>query len=537
MSHRTLTAPPPRWRRSPRSTTLPYTLAVLCALGCLPKLRELTGSLAQPDGGSAGSNGAGTSGNEAGATPNTLLGDAGAADAGSDAGCPSTACPPFFRSLDDTVLALLADSITLNAETAINTRYLVLNHRRSAGVCGAELDAERWALSKLLNGTSTVFELRQPYALDPEQTLYRIDLRDYGWDRAVSVGGVSFGDAWEALAVEIPFALPFEGPQAYLLVSNTGTTIPFLPADAFVRAASSGEMYYALTGAPATLSQLLTALPVDVQGDVTQRRAARAGFRASRESGLERVVERHPFAAGRVYWQATDLAAGSDPLGNPLTFTAASTLAVYGLPNRMPAFFIADAAGNRQNTINHGGGVLQNAVSCLGCHLEGVLPALDEVRPYAASSSLSASDLTRVNDLYLPADELSELFETDRATYATALGAAGAPVCSGACCGPSVDPVSATAQRFDAELSFADVLGDLFTTPETFAAGAYLLDPRLAALQSGGTIARATFAELYVASLCVLATLPVQGQVPRNLPAAVLCDPSLAPPAPPDAGP
>jgi len=543
MSQRTDSPPARSWHRFRGLTTLSCILAVWCALGCLPELREATASVTQAGGGgSSSSTGSGGGAPEAGATPNVSSADAGAAEAGADAGCPAPACPPFFLSFDAAILALLADSITLDADAAIYTRYLVLTHRRSAGVCGDALEAERWSMSKLLNSTSTVFEVKPPYALDPERTLYRIDLRDYGWDRPVNIGGVAYTDGWEAVAALVAFALPFTGPQADLLKENTFTTLPFLPADGVVKAASSGELYYALTGAPATLSQLLTALPVDVQADVAQRTTVRAGLRASGESGLNRVVERHPFAAGRVYWQASDLAAPGDPLTDPLAFTAANTLAVYGLPNRLPAFYIADAAGNRQNQLSLGGRVLENAISCLGCHLEGVLPAVDQVRPAVASDpgNLSSDELRRVNDLYAPADQLAEFFETDRTTYSSALTAAGAPTCSGVCCGPAIDPISVTAKRFDSDLSFADVLGDLATTAETFAAGAYLLDPELAALQSGGTISRTKFSELYALSLCVLATLPVQGLVPRNIPDAALCDalrnPPPSPPSGPDAG-
>jgi hypothetical protein len=506
-------------------TRLGYVLALLPLIGCLPRLREGHLNRSEPD---SGSRNAEPVREDSEAGPALNDGDAGAsaqADAASDAGCPTSACPPFVMSFDAIYLAALADLITFGAEDQVYTRYLSLANRRGAGVCGAALENERRALTKLLNSSSRYFQLGQPVAIDSERTLYRIDLRDYGWNQATVVNGASFTDGWEALLSRVPSAVAFTGDQADDLARSTESKVPLLMADAFIEAASSTELYYALTGAPATLAQLLASLPVNVQADVAQRTAQRAGLTISAESGLERVVERHAFASSRVYWQASDVAAGG-VRDNPLAFTASRTLALYSLPNRLPAYFVADGAGNRQTQWTLAGQTLADVASCMECHLEGVLPVADQVRDYVAAnaSGFSAEDLTRVNDLYVPASSLSAVLEADRAVFAGALAASGAATCSGACCAPPADPISAGVARYRADLTLEQVIGDLGTTRAAFDAAAYLLDPRLAALRDGGTIERASFLELYTKTLCVLAELPVNNQVPRNLPDLAVCD-------------
>ncbi len=497
------------------------------ASGCLPKLEKSVAMMSSTNGGTGG-----ISSTPAQRDAGPLLDADAGPDMELDAGCAEP-CAPYFMSLDALHLALLADVITLTPSETINTRYLVLTHRRNTGVCGTTLERERWAMTRLLNSLSTFFQIQLPEPIDPEQVIYRIDLRDYGWNRPVTLNGVPYADGWEALISRVPSALRFVGDQADDLVADTATSVPFLMADAFVAAASSGDLYYALTGAAGTLPELLASLPVDVPADIEQRTAQRAGFATSAESGLGRVVERHAFAAGRVYWQAADLAAGADVLGNPLGFQASHVLALYSLPNRMPAYFIANAAGARLAQLELGGRALSGGISCMGCHSQGVLPVVDEVRAFvdANRGALSPEDAMRVSDLYVPSEQLSALVEGDRATFAAALDASGRQACEGTCCDRDDEPLSSVVQRYQGNLGLEDALGELGTTREAFDAGAHLIDPRLAALREGGSLDRETFNELLLPSLCVLASIPVAGQVPRNL-----LDPASCAAGPRDAG-
>src|SRR6185436_7263521 len=87
--------------------------------------------------------------------------------------------------------------------------------------------------------------------------LYRIDIRDYGWARAIDLdddGDTDQADGWAALlAGTAPYAVELVGPEASALTSETGAPVAFLPVGAFVQAASTGDLYRALLGVRANI--------------------------------------------------------------------------------------------------------------------------------------------------------------------------------------------------------------------------------------------------------------------------------------------
>jgi hypothetical protein len=100
---------------------------------------------------------------------------------------------------DELYATIASDLARLDAEDAPFTRYLSLANQANADGCGPVLDGARAALDKLVNSVSLNTRLTEPIPIDVNETLYRIDLRDYGWDRAIAVDGASFADAWEAI--------------------------------------------------------------------------------------------------------------------------------------------------------------------------------------------------------------------------------------------------------------------------------------------------------------------------------------------------
>src|SRR3954470_14322280 len=82
--------------------------------------------------------------------------------------------------------------------------------------------------------------------IDADQTIYRLDLRDFDWNRPIAGGAARLSDAWEALIAQSPYALPYVGDDADDAVADTGTSVPVLLGSAFVSAAARAPLYYSL---------------------------------------------------------------------------------------------------------------------------------------------------------------------------------------------------------------------------------------------------------------------------------------------------
>src|SRR4051812_31112793 len=107
------------------------------------------------------------------------------------------ACGP----VDQDVLfqTINADLARLDADDRSFARYLTLADRARVLGCGAALDGERAALNKLINSVSINAVVQSLVPIDADQTIYRLDLRDFDWNRPIAVGAARFSDAWEAL--------------------------------------------------------------------------------------------------------------------------------------------------------------------------------------------------------------------------------------------------------------------------------------------------------------------------------------------------
>src|SRR5205085_7962104 len=113
--------------------------------------------------------------------------------------------------------------------------------------------------------------------IDDDQTIYRIDLRDYGWDAEV----------WSTLAGQSPYAIAYTREEATDIQGFTGEQVPILRGD-WMAAIGTAPPYYntlLLDRIDAiTLFDLQVALGVNLNGDIATEIAtnandlARAGF-------------------------------------------------------------------------------------------------------------------------------------------------------------------------------------------------------------------------------------------------------------------
>ncbi|HVZ34795.1 MAG TPA: hypothetical protein VG963_20350, partial [Polyangiaceae bacterium] len=180
-----------------------------------------------------------------------------------------------FLNQDQLFQLVNADLAARDAEDRPFQRYVTIANRLGQLGCGAGLEGERAALAKALNSVSIDARARGLVPVDADQELFRIDLRDYQWDRQIVIDGTRFRDAWEALLAQSPYALEYVGDDADDAKADTGTTVPLLFSNALLAAVARAPVYYALLDIPADVDDFLRdALGIDRASGET----ARAGF-------------------------------------------------------------------------------------------------------------------------------------------------------------------------------------------------------------------------------------------------------------------
>lgn len=468
------------------------------AMGCSAADRDLIGDLI--DGIGDGHSGGGHGGSHSGG-----------GHGGGGGGDPGASCGGAVFSYDDVYLNIATDLARLDADDAATTRYFTLGNEASVRGCGAGLDESRAALNKLINSVSVETTLQAPTPIDADLTIYSINLRDYGWDRPIEVNGTVFADGWEALIASSPYAVELQGDDADDAKADTGTTVPVILGSAFVAAASSAPLYYALLGIPEDLDAFIANdLQIDVAANLRNQEVVRAGLDGTGLGRNEFLVERHDLEIRAGYlWQIFSDVDGAealldDPLGTP---AAAERELVFTLPNGLLGHALADADGQRlddsEETLdpNETNFRAKVAHSFMRLRPQGV-SASDSVRQFVEDNAadFSAPELAALLAIYPEADDLQATLESDRQVFADALLVIGLDI------GVLPEPVGNEFSTFDLDVNLRTAAGDFFTSPESLELNLVLLDPAMGVLD-GGTMDRDDFSFFYRSSLCILSTV------------------------------
>ena len=380
------------------------------------------------------------------------------------------ACPNAFVSLDSVFEQARRDLDTLDVEDRSAIRYVSLANRNDAGACANDLEIERLALAKMLNSTSLDSAIVLPVPIDADRLLYRINLRDYGWDERYTLAGFEYGNAWDMLLVDNPYAISFEGPDANVLIEQTQTPVPLIQSDALVYAAVRGEPYMALLQQPGTLDELLVDLGIDAETNRADGEALRVGTTHSLISRANRILERHDLEVrAGVLWLTFDFLSDSEQdsiLQNPLATNATGGSVMYSLPNGLPGFALFDEAGaltidsdilldTNQNNFR-----ALTAISCMNCHATPIMPTADEVGGFVAANpdAFSEADRERIALLYRDSDTLRQVMSSDNASFRSALENVGVPR-------DSSDAVATVVFRFERDMTPSEMAGDLMLAP------------------------------------------------------------------------
>ena len=439
-------------------------------------------------------------------------------------------CGSFISTTEmiDRMLVTLSDLDEVAVDDQPFIRFFTLTHLYNAGNCGAQLDLYRHALAKLLNSLSRDLDIHPlrdlPDIVDPEHTIYMIDLRDYGWDTKDTVP-----DVWDLLVDRNPFAVQYELKNAIQLRKLTLTPVPFQMGDWFITDAASAPLYDEIVYErvfPVTADidamtrfELEDLLGVDVAAGIAAQVAdgtgdvIRGGFLESGVSDQNRVIERHasPLIAGHSYWLSHDFLNNvglSSILAHPLDFVAAGGEVIWTLPNGLQAYLLVDSAGKRLDAADinivhnkeQGGDTIVNGVSCMGCHSSGMRSAADEVWPYVKGAVGEFSELQKqqVERLYPPSLALEEAIDADIALFIERLAITGAPPLH-----QGIEVIQGVHNAFeDPPVDLSRAAAELGLLPEELSAGLGFV-PNLLALKTT-TVDRETMRAEFANAVCKL---------------------------------
>ena len=316
-------------------------------------------------------------------------------------------------------------------------RYFTITHLYNAGETTEALGAYQRALSKLVNSLSWGREVIRPQPINPEETIFYIDLRDYEWEIGTN--------RWTQIEQMYPYTIEFDAPtQTNLrekltnLRQEMNCEVPFVHVDWFLATAALPPLYHDILGLPETDRELETRLEVNVVENIRNaagKRVWRAGFSDSGVSNHNRVVERHTSRYG-AYWKSYDFAgsAGTQNIfTHPLSFTHDGGEIIFNLPNGLQAYLLVDAGGNRLDAApisivsNPAASdpTVRNGHSCIGCHTEGMKTFEDGVRAVVEKNPNPPFDKARALRLYTEQSVMDTLVSEDTERYQRALEAAG----------------------------------------------------------------------------------------------------------------
>lgn len=325
--------------------------------------------------------------------------------------------------LADAFIPLIDDVLAQPEEARPYLRYVLASRGESA----LDGEQERLALHRLVNSASLSPVAVAPVFV-PELGVYRIDLRDYLWNRPVDVGPLTFQDGWEAIIAQSGLVLPALPEER--LAALTGTATASLPARVFLPVAASGRVYYGLTGAPGferDLQERLEARLPEPEVDPVYNMVLGAEAQ-HRYQGARRLL----LPDGSGYWQGLpNTPRGNSLIADPFGFNSWETDAIYPLPNGFPAFFIDTAYWVQSPAPLTGvpsGMVMAELLSdCIACHSTGPVTGRDIYPDYVRENALyfDSQSIADIERLWPTQAALDAIIAADAAAYARVLEGAG----------------------------------------------------------------------------------------------------------------
>ncbi|WP_395664194.1 DUF4384 domain-containing protein [Aestuariivirga sp.] len=335
-------------------------------------------------------------------------------------------------AFNDIISIMAADIGKLPEHRRADTRYITLTHLAATCTSKKDMDVYRQGAVKLLNSLSKYSDVLKLETVDPEKTILRVNLEDLGWEP----------EMWEELVSHYPYSLRPVNGQFDALAGTTLTKVPFIRGDWFAFTASRDPIYSKILSLPDTFKALQALLAVDVDINIANFKVKRAGVQKSGVSRNNRLVERHQIATG-AFWTSYDFAGNSGrqnlfeyPLGpgGDYGFVHDGGESIFNLPNGFQAYYLNDANGKQLfkgptsivQDFSHRDMAVTNAISCMGCHNQGMRNITDEVGAQAAANKAFPVKIREeIKALYPPSSEMDAVIEADRKRFTDAMVKAG----------------------------------------------------------------------------------------------------------------
>jgi hypothetical protein len=363
-----------------------------------------------------------------------------------------------------TATIIAADLDRLPAQRRASTRYLTLTHLANNCANPNAMNVYRQGAIKLVNSLSRSTHVVKVETVDADLSILRINLADIGWTAA----------DWETVLSAYPYNVQPVGRASSAIAAATHTQLAAVRADWFAYAASQPPLYDDLMRLPTSLNELAREQGVNVEANIRNFVAQRAGFQRSGVSQSNRMIERHA-SRNSYLWTSYDFADNRGnknlfafPLGpGPNGFQHDGGETMFGLPNGFQGYYLSTATGARLDkgptTIvrdpSRKDSAVTNGISCMGCHDQGLRKARDEVREIVVGSRALPRDVRdKVEALHPPPPRMDALIEADMKRFTDAMVRAGldpALKLNG------VEPVNALAKRYENDVDLALAAAEL----------------------------------------------------------------------------
>lgn len=341
-----------------------------------------------------------------------------------------------------------------------NARYLVLGNKYNERQKAESYALFIKAIGKSANSLSLEENITLPTAIDARETIYRINLEDFNLDEDTRFGsydgyGRTVSNGWDLILNADPFKFESFTVAGEVIKGLAQTDFPWLHADNFAFISHiNADVYYTALNIPNNVNQLFLDLGVDWQEVLDDEEVICAGGNGSEISQnknrlLCRVeCERSELCSDKGYvWITFDPVAldgvpERDLFSNPLiadfglnsNFEFAASEWIWVLPNGMQAYFLANAAGVRQDfapldivsDTSEGGKfdpTIRNSLSCHRCHAQGINPFSDQILGHVTrnASEFDQDVRDKVFAIFPEPRSLSAQYQLDNKNYAKAL--------------------------------------------------------------------------------------------------------------------
>ena len=407
-------------------------------------------------------------------------------------------------------------------------RYFSLKEGIAGGSAATKLDDLSQALIKTVNSLSQSPKLFLPQKIDDAGLVVRISLED------MQISSEVFE---EFISQYYPFTIKAGNDdlaERQTKISElAGTEHFFIRADWFISTATVSPHYEKLLQLANNIPEFEQELNINTLQAFENNNIIRSGFSDSGVSEYNRIIERQDVQQNdqkRFYWRSYDFSSNSsladiffNPLGSSAVFAelgATPSLGfqedggeiIFQLPNGLPGYYLADAAGQQ---INKGptaivkqtaGGpsqlqtVIVNGISCMSCHHAGIKNKEDQVKGRIKNIGKVFQDyfnqdaLDKIENIYKEPEVFTAAVDSDNTAVIEALTYLGLDK------NASGDKIGKVFSRYNRTLNKSQVISELSITSD-------ILDKILqqeniirdwgSLTLPGGTIPRATFNRLY----------------------------------------